>query len=297
MFNSCKETENRNKTGNLDNVESQQLSNPEYELDKPDKKPNAVVVLFGGYPEVAGDIKREFKILEQAREHDIAVVFSNYNQKLWFEENELKELAEQLQKLFADNKLPNDNIYFGGFSSGGNVALLIGDYLTENGKFELTPKGLFVIDSPVDLAALYLSAEKNIKRNFSEASVQEANFLIKTLGNRFGTPDKNLEKYEKHAVFTLQTGNIDNIKNLKDTKIRIYTEPDTLWWKENRKADYEQMNAYYLKKLSEKLKQQDFINVAYIPTKDRGYRANGERHPHSWAIVKTDDLINWMLNK
>lgn len=296
LFNSCKERDNRNKTENLKKVEYQQILNPEYELNKPNRKPNAVLVLFGGYPEVVEDIKREFKILEQARENEIAVVFSNYNQKLWFEENELKELAEQLQRIFVNNKLPNDNIYFGGFSSGGDVALLTGDYLTENEKFGLTPKGIFIVDSPIDLAELYFSAEKNIKRNFSEVSVQESNWLIETLGNRFGDPDKDLEKYEKHSVFTLKTENINNVRKLKNTKIRMYTEPDTLWWKENRMADYEQTNAYLIKKLYEKLKKQGFKKAEYIPTRNKGYRANGERHPHSWAIVKTDDLINWMLN-
>lgn len=60
-------------------------------------------------------------------------------------------------------------------------------------------------------------------------------------------------------------------------------------------ADYEQMNAYYIKNLSEKLNDSEFKSVEYIPTKDKGYRANGERHPHSWTIVDINDLINWML--
>jgi hypothetical protein len=36
-----------------------------------------------------------------------------------------------------------------------------------------------------------------------------------------------------------KTENIANLKGLENTKIRLYTEPDTLWWKENRKEDYE----------------------------------------------------------
>lgn len=295
VFNSCKQNNNAERVDNSKKIEYQQISTSEYQLEKPNGNPSAVLVLFGGFPEVAEDIKREFKILEKAKENEIAIVYSNYNQKLWFEENELNELAKQLQKIFTDNKLPNDNIYFGGFSSGGNVALLIGDYLAENGKFDLTPKGIFIVDSPIDLAELYFSSEKNLKRNFSEVSVQESNWLIQTLGDRFGDPNKDLSNYEKHAVFSSKTGNIDNLKNLKNTRIRMYTEPDTLWWKENRMADYEQTNAYLIKNLSERLKESEFKNIEYIPTENRGYRANGERHPHSWAIVGTDNLINWML--
>jgi hypothetical protein len=38
-------------------------------------------------------------------------------------------------------------------------------------------------------------------------------------------------------------------------------------------------------------------NVSYIKTEDRGYRASGDRHPHSWALVDEKDLIEWILKK
>jgi len=296
IFNSCKQNYNQDNVEHSKKTEYEQVLTTEYELYKPNSKPNAVLVLFGGYPEVAEDIKREFRILEKAKKNEIAVVFSNYNKTLWLKGNELKVLANQLQQIFTDNKLPNDNIYFGGFSSGGDVALLIGDYFAERKKTGLMPKGIFIVDSPIDLAELYFSSEKNLQRKFSEVSIQESNWLIKELGDRFGNPNNDLSAYEEHSVFTLKTGNTHNIENLKRTKLRLYTEPDTLWWKENRMADYEQTNAYLIKKLSEQLTDSGFTNVEYIPTENRGYRANGERHPHSWAIVETDNLIGWMLD-
>jgi len=274
----------------------QEIKKEDYELYKPTKKINGVLVLFGGYPEVAEDIKREFKILEIAKENNIAVIFSNYNQKLWLEENEKHQLAKRLQEIIESNKLPTDNIYIGGFSSGGNVALLISDFITQK-KLDLTPKGVFIVDSPLDLAELYNTAEKNVERNFSEPAIQESTWLLKTLGNQFGNPNNDISKYEKYSVFTSKTDNIDNIRNLNKTKIRLYTEPDIIWWKKNRMADYEQMNAYHIKRLSETLNKLNFINAEYVPTKNKGYRSDGERHPHSWAIVDSSNLINWILNK
>ena len=53
----------------------QEIKKEDYELYKPTKKINAVLVLFGGYPEVAEDIKREFKILEIAKNNNVAVIF------------------------------------------------------------------------------------------------------------------------------------------------------------------------------------------------------------------------------
>lgn len=82
---------------------------------------------------------------------------------------------------------------------------------------------------------------------------------------------------------------------MKKTKIRLYTEPDTLWWKKNRMADYDQLNSYYIKSLSEDLKESEFNQVEYIATENKGYRANGERHPHSWSIIDKNELINWIM--
>lgn len=269
----------------------------DYELYKPNKEVKAVLILFGGYPEVAKDIKREFKILDIARKNNIAVLLSNFNQKLWLEENEKHELTKSLQDIIVANQLPTDNIFIGGFSSGGVVSLLISNFIVGMKQFYIDPKGVFIVDSPIDLVALYKSSEKNIEQNFSEPSIQESTWLLETLGNNFDNPKDNIEKYEKNAVFTYITNNTSNLKKLKRTKIRLYTEPDTLWWKENRMADYEQMNAFYIKKLYESLIQKGYESVEYIPTTDKGYRANGERHPHSWAIVDKNDLINWMLIK
>lgn len=293
IFTSCKNVK-KEQTEYSPISDSVEIRNTDYELVKPAKNTEGILVLFGGYPEDAEDIKREFNILEVAKQKNIGVLFMNYNQKLWLQEDEKQQLAAQLQKIFKDHKLPSANVYLGGFSSGGNVALLISDYLTKE-QSSLIPKGVFIVDSPIDLIALYKSSEKNIARNFSEVSVQESTWLLKTLGNQFGNPENTLLEYQKYAVYTSRTETIDNIKNLKNTKLRLYTEPDTLWWKENRMADYDQMNAYYLKRLSTTLKKSGFDHVTYIPTKNKGYRADGTRHPHSWAIVDTKELIHWIL--
>ncbi len=135
------------------------------------------------------------------------------------------------------------------------------------------------------------------KGQYQKFMVQESNWLLETLGSNFGNPKDGIKKYEDKAVFTYSTDNTSNLKKLKNTKIRLYTEPDTLWWKNNRMADYKQMNAFYIEKLSKSLIGKGYENVEYIPTINKGYRANGDRHPHSWTIVDKNDLINWILKE
>jgi len=292
---SCK-TEVNNKTENVRKSTYQEIINDDYVLNKPTENAKATLILFGGYPENAEDIKREFKILERAKKHRISVLYMNYNRKLWMEQEDLLELYEQLEDIFKNNKLSRNNIYIGGFSSGGNVALLISNFMI-NKNTQIIPKGVFIGDSPIDLAELYKIAEKNIERNVSNAYAEESKWLIGTLGKKMGNPNSNISNYQRYSVFTLKTKNINNLNHLKNTKIRLYTEPDTLWWKSQTMANYEDMNAYYIKQLSELLNASGFKHVEYIPTENKGYRSNGDRNPHSWSIIDKQDLINWMLEK
>ncbi|WCM43178.1 hypothetical protein MG290_05835 [Flavobacterium sp. CBA20B-1] len=186
------------------------------------------------------------------------------------------------------------NIFVGGFSSGGNVSLTISDYLVNN-KSQIQPKGVFIVDSPIDLLGLYRTAEKNLKLNFSKPSVAESKWIKEMLDNEFGNPENGINNYELNSPFTLETQYIENLRGLKNLKIRFYTEPDLKWWDEHAKNDYKDLNAFYIQKLSDQLKVEfGKDNIELIKTENQGYRANGERHPHSWSIVNEKDLVNWM---
>lgn len=204
-------------------------------------------MLFGGFPENAGGIENEFPINDLANEKSIAVAYLNFNRKLWLEENDKAKLALSIQELFDSNDLPTSTVYIGGLSSGGSIALLISNFLSQKPEYNLNPTGVFVVDSPIDLAALFRVAETNIKRNFSQASVGESSFIFNYFNEQLGNPDDKIAAYEKYSTFTFETQNIQNLKNLKETKIRFYTEPDKAWWKENMGVEYEQMNAFHIK--------------------------------------------------
>ena len=68
-----------------------------------------------------------------------------------------------------------------------------------------------MVDSPIDLAALYKSSEKNLERNFSEVSVTESTWIIETLDKRLGNPYNNISKYQEYATYTSETQKLDFI--------------------------------------------------------------------------------------
>ena len=264
-----------------------------YELLLPKAERTGVLILFGGFPGNPDVIKREFKIVAPAMEAGVAVALMEFNRRFWLEEDEKTKLAAIINRMFAENKLNKANVHIGGFSSGGTVSLLLSNYLVQSGS-PVQPRGVFVVDSPVDLLGLYENSQRNIARKFSPVSVQESQMIVGMLESRFGKPEDSTALYEAHAVYTLKTHNTENVSHLRDVKLRFYTEPDTVWWKQNRQNEYEEMNAYFIKHLADDLAEDFGDNVAYIATENRGYRPNGERHPHSWSIVDVADLIRWM---
>lgn len=289
---SCKE-QNKENTQTEKPV-SEKITTSEFELIRSEKQ-NGLLILFPCFPCDARNTFSEFNISEISIKNGISVLAMNLNQHLFLNQSEKQQLAEQIEKIVIENNLYKENIFIGGFSSGGNISLLISDYLVES-KSQIQPKGVFVVDSPIDLLALYKTAQKNLKMNFSEPSIQEANWIKGFFDKEFGNPENGIENYEKHSPYTFETQNIENLKNLENLKIRFYTEPDLKWWQENRKNNYKDLNAYYIKKLSDKLKTEfGSKNIELIETENKGYRANGERHPHSWAIVNRKDLLKWIM--
>ncbi len=257
-----------------------------------DKK--GTLILFGGYGEHPNSIKAEFKIDSIAMKNDISLILMNYNQRLWLEDEELEWLEQTLQQITEENDLNTSNLFLGGFSSGGNVALLLANYLTRPGA-SLSAKGVFAVDAPVDLYDLRAFAERDLQKNKGKTDTDEAEFLAEVLDTEFGQGDTAIMNYVNKSPFVDKTGSFQNLENLKDIKLRLYTEPDTTWWREYRNMDYIDVNAYRNEGLVRLLKKNGFEELEFIITQNRGYRADGSRHPHSWAIGDVDELVNWML--
>lgn len=275
---------------------TENISSEQYELMKPEKQ-EGLLILFPCFPCNAENTRIEFDILEAAREHNVAVLLMNFNRHLWLSEAEKKEIEKTLIQATKAHELNTENTFIGGFSSGGNVALLITDYLT-SANSPIQPKGVFIADSPIDLLGLYKTSKRNVLNNFSAPAVQEGNWIIGLFDAEFGKGDTSLVNYENKSPYFSKTHSTKNLSHLKGVKIRLYSEPDTVWWKENRQTDYEDMNAYYIEQLAADLRKlYGESAVDYIQTKNKGYRANGDRHPHSWSIIDKHDLIQWMTVK
>lgn len=271
---------------------AQTITTEHYELIIP-KQQEKLLILFPCFPCDAAHTKAEFEIQNQALGAHTAVLSFNFNRHLWMPEADKVNLKEQLESVIKEYQLNSDQTYVGGFSSGGNVALLMSDYLIAE-QAPLSIQGVFIVDSPIDLLGLHKSSEQIAKNTTS----QEATFLVRYFEAAFGKGKPNMAMYEAASPYTSKTNHIDNLSNLKGIKIRLYTEPDEAWWLENRNTKQENTNAHYIKLLADDLtKAFGREKVELITTKNKGYRKNGQRHPHSWSIVDKKDLLTWMNKK
>jgi hypothetical protein len=280
---SCKSTSQQKKT----------IKRDIFELTiSPEQK--AVLVLFPCYPCDIENTKAEATFLHNIDQSKITLLLMNHNQKLYLTEEEKVLFAKQLNNILDENNVKKENIVIGGFSSGGNISLVLSNYLIKT-KNPIQPTGVFIVDSPLDLEELYRSAKREVEKNINEEAVNEGKFLTDLFENNIGTPDENMEKYKSISPYLISQGSANNIAHLVNTKVRFYTEPDLEWQKKVKQREYEDLNAYKCEQTHKALLKLGSTKSELIVTQNRGFRANGQKHPHSWSIVERESLLKWIL--
>ncbi|MCU0439037.1 MAG: hypothetical protein MUC49_14155 [Raineya sp.] len=268
------------------------IKKEKYELKiAPNQK--AILIIFPCYPCDIEHTKHEAKFLENIEKEGITTLILNINQKLWLIQTEKEEYSKLIHKILDSNKVEKKNIFLGGFSSGGNVAVILANEFLKN-KDVIQPKGVFVVDSPLDMEQLYKNAQKGIIEKASEDSYNESVFLTNFIEQNLGKPSENLVKFREYSPFLLSENSTSNMKYLKNIKVRFYTEPALEWQKKNRNRSYEELNAYVLEKAYDLLRSLGSHSVEFIKTENKGIRANGTVHPHSWSIVDKSNLLVWL---
>ena len=266
-----------------------------YELSIAPKQ-KAVLVLFPGFPGFSTDrktLEKEALFLQNVENEGVTILFFNVKQKLWLNDVEKIKYADELNFILDSNKIEAKNVCIGGFSSGGNVAVLLSNHLLKT-KNNIQPKGVFVIDAPLDIEKLYYNSKNNVAQKVHQDAYNEGLFLVDLLERELGEPSKSLENYQKVSPFTASSNTNENIDFLKNIKVRLYTEPDLEWQKTNRNRTFEDLNAAILEKMYRSFMAAGAKQTKFIQTKNKGFRADGTRHPHSWSIVDRESLLSWM---
>ena len=239
------------------------------------------------------------KIIHPALENKLAVILLSTGKDIdfLFTNEDIHVQDSVLNKALVKANLKDKPTFWVGMSLGGTMVMRHAEYCMKGkSKFDIKPSGLVLVNSPLDFVKWWYSCKDDIKKNYNSAAVFEASWTTYWLEkNLNGTPETVLGKYIEYSPY-VHTDTIKNKLTLFDNMpIFAITEPDILWWMEERGKDYYDINCFDLAAFINDLRLIGNKEAKLVATTGKGYRENGMRHPHSWSIMDIDELIIWSL--
>jgi pimeloyl-ACP methyl ester carboxylesterase len=262
----------------------------------PKKQPIATLVILPGGGETLDDVLKQITLHKLAIENDILVILPSVNWGTVKRDEEHKFLDVVFKQVVEQHHVPKDKFVLGGFSGGGMLALTYTEKANRTNKSTfLKPRAVFGVDPPLDYAHLWNHAKRDVERNFSEPAIQEGRWIMAMYTEEFGgSPEQFPENYLKYSIYSHNQSDGGNAKFLKDTPIRIYTEPGIEWQMKNRHRDFYDLNSTDISAMINLLQLQGNKDAEIIVTYNKGKRLNGMIHPHSWSIMDSQDCFNWI---
>lgn len=190
-------------------------------------------------------------------------------------------------------QIATNKIVIGGMSAAGTGAIRYAQYCAaKQSKANISPRGVFGVDPPLDYIRLYNEANRAIRRNFSRDAVEEGRMLLTLLAKELnGTPQTNPEAYSRDAPFCYAAQDGGNASLLNKIAIRLYTEPDITWWIDNRRKDFYDLNCLDDAALINQLKMNGNTKAELMVTHNKALAK--DNHPHSWSMVDENELLQW----
>ncbi len=254
-----------------------------------------VLVLLAGFGQRAEDTPPETKLHQVGYSNNIMTVFFAGGNKLYADSITQVKLTAVLNDVIYRYKVKTDKFVLGGFSGGGMIALRYVELCNEFPlKFPIKPRGVFTVDSPIDIFTIYEQLEESAKNNYSELAVEEALRAMAHINNDYGVPRENISTYAKLTAFSMNKDYCQNELFLKNTAIRTYHDVDIAWRIINRNQTVHRSNYEVTAELINRLVLMGNTKAEFMQSFQTGYRSNGQRHPHSWSIVNEVEFMQWM---
>lgn len=276
-------------------VDEQDPTSGHYLAVEPRGKIQGVLVLLSGFSQQAESIFPETRLPGVAYTNNILTIGFAAGYKAYADEEVQQKLTNTLRDVIKRYKVAPDRFILGGFSAGGTIVLRYTELCNQYpDKFPIKPKGVFMVDSPIDVFTLWDMLDETAKANFSEPAVQEANEALSRMRNQFGIPKDNISKYNAVSPFNMNIAYGDNEKHLKNTAVRAYHEIDVAWRLVNRRQTVRHANYYVTSELINRLLLMGNDKAEFMQSERKGYRNTGMRHPHSWSIVDEVECVQWI---
>ncbi len=253
------------------------------------------LILIAGFGQRAEDTFPETKLQNVAYVNNILTVSFAAGNKLYADSITRANLTAVIQDILSKYKINPQNFIIGGFSAGGMIALRYVELCNEfPDKFPVQPKGVFMVDSPIDIFTIWDNLEESYKNRYSELAYEEAERAMGHIKNDYKVPKENVSKYSELTAFSMNKEYGQHEKFLINTAVRAYHDVDIAWRLINRNQTVHNSNYEVTAELINRLLLMGNDKAEFIQTFRTGYRSNGNRHPHSWSIVDEVEFIQWM---
>lgn len=256
---------------------------------------SGVLLLLAGFGQIPDATPPETKLHNVAYAHNIITVFYAGGNKLYADSITQTKLSKVINDIIKRYKVNRNNFVLGGYSAGGMLAMRYVELCYEfPDKFPIQPKGVFTVDSPIDIFTIYEQLEESAKNNYSELAVEEAVRAMGYIKNDYGIPRENVSTYAKLTAFSMNKSYSQNEIHLKNCAVRTYHDVDIAWRIKNRNQTVHLSNYEVTAELINRLVLMGNKQAEFMQSFQTGYRSNGQRHPHSWSIVNEVELMQWM---
>jgi len=250
-------------------------------------KLKGILILLPSFGEKARDIFDKTTFPQLLTDNGYLTIIPEINNTLFADQYTIDQLNQVIKTQTAKYNI--HTFVIGGLSSGGAIAARYAEYLLSKDTSSVI-KGVFAIDSPLDLTRIYESALRKIHYSCRGVVMKEGysikNQLETALG---GPPNAQASAYVKYSSFTTTLADGGNAKFLKYIPIRLYCEPDLDFVKRTYCNDLQldDINAFDLENLNKYLVKIGNDKAQYITTMDKGF--------HTWNIIEPNNLVDWII--
>ncbi len=169
---------------------------------------------------------------EAARTGFVTVV-PTLNNRLSMNSAGTQFLNEVLRRVTQQYPAVGQNLFIGGFSVGGHVALAYAESLVrDTARLPLRVKVVLGVAPPVDPAGFWrVGQRRTTLQDCSPLLVQEGRSIVATLTQAFGgSPEQVPAACSWYSAYSNSDSTGGNLALLNSTPGRVYCEPDLSFW-------------------------------------------------------------------
>lgn len=263
---------------------------------KPKGTPVGVLTILPSGGETTENLLKQISLHTEALKKGFLVLIPSIN---WGTDSRIPEIAfldTIFKQVVEKYKAPKDKFILCGLSNGGMISFRYAINAVKYSNTFIVPCGIIGVDPPLDFAHFYKYCEREIKRNFSPAGVAEANWMLNNYKQLYGgSPTDFPQEYIEASTFSYGVEKGGNAQYLSNIAIRMHSDLNLNYLLNERKRDLYDWNGTDIVAFVNQLKINGNKNAKVIITQNKGVRLNGQKHPHSWSIMDTNDTMLWLM--